>query len=354
MPEPIDPTALADAFRKALLKGERASAVRLVRAYGNIWARLQDSIEALDAEIAAASEAGKVWRADKSVRLRRLQRQVEDELTRYAVIIEDEIDAGARQAISMAQQHAKALTQAQLGGVRAIDAGIMSTWQSLNPDAVVALLGFLAADSPLRRGLRERYGREVAQRIEDALSEGIAMGYGPKKTAGIIRKQSGMALDSALRISRTAQLNAYRESTRAAYVANKRIVPQWRWTCAKQANTCMSCIAMDGTLHDAEEVLDDHWNGRCAAVPVPIDYADLGLDVPRTPRPEWESGADWFAKQPESVQRQMMGAKKYQAYKEGKFKLSDLSQTVDDPVWGSMRVETPLKDLTATAPESRE
>src|SRR5574343_1065223 len=163
MPEPIDPAALADAFRKALLKGERASAVRLVRAYGNIWARLKDSIEALDAEIAAASEAGKVWRADKSVRLKRLQRQVEDELTRYAVIIEDESDAGARQAIGMAQQHAKALTQAQLGGVRAIDAGIMSTWQSLNPDAVVALLGFLAPDSPLRKGLRTIYGPATAQ-----------------------------------------------------------------------------------------------------------------------------------------------------------------------------------------------
>lgn len=352
MTEPLNAFDLAEQFRVALLKGERASAVRLVRSYGAIWQRLQDSIAALDAEIAAKAELGKPWQATKSANLKRLQKQVEAELNRYAAVVEDEMDQGTRQAIEMAQQHAKALTQASLPGVRALDARIMANWQSLNPDAVASMLGFMAPDSPLRVGLRTEFGATVAQGVADALTEGIGMGYGPRKVAGIVRKQSGMALDSALRLSRTTQLNAYRESTRAAYVANREIVPKWRWTCAKNDRTCMSCIAMDGTEHTYDERLDDHWNGRCAMVPVPIDYADLGLNVPRTVRPTPQSGAEWFEAQPEAVQRQMLGPGKYEAWKGGQFKLADLSMETSDPVWGRMRVETPLKNLTATAPVS--
>ena len=345
MTEPLTPQQLAEQFRVALLKGERASAVRLVRSYGAIWQRLQDSITALDAEIAAKAELGQTWKAAKSANLKALQKQVEAELNRYAAVVEDEMDAGTRQAIEMAQTHARELTQASLPGVAVLDAKIMQSWNMLNPDAVASMLGFLAQDSPLRVGLRTKFGAEVAQGVADALTEGMALGYGPRKVAGIVRKQSGMALDSALRLSRTTQLNAYRESTRAAYVANNEIVPKWRWTCAKQANTCMSCIAMDGTLHKYDEPLNDHWNGKCCQVPVPIDYADLGLDVPRTPRPQWESGSDWFNKQPESIQRQMMGKGKYDAWKSGKIKLNDLTQETDDKIWGKMRTETPLKDI---------
>lgn len=346
MTEPITPQQLAEQFRAALLRGERASATRLVRSYGAVWQRLQDQIALLDAEIAAKVELRGTWKADKSAQLKRLQRQIEDELNRYAAVIEDEVDTGTRQAIAMAQQHAKALTEASLPGVQALDARIMTMWQSLNPEAVSSMLAFLAPDSPLRTGLRERFGPEVAQSVTDKLAEGIALGYGPRKTATIIRKQMGTALDSALRLSRTAQLNAYRESTRAAYIANKDIVPKWRWTCARNGRTCMSCIAMDGTLHSYDEPMHDHWNGRCAMVPVPIDYADLGLDVPRTDRPKWQTGEEWFAEQPVAVQRQMMGSGKYQAWKDGQFTLTDLSTETTDPVWGTMRVETPLKDLT--------
>lgn len=350
MTEPTTAIELAARFRQALLAGERASAVRLVRSYGAIWQRLQAQVEALDAEIAALADLGKPWRAAKSERLKVLQGQIEGELRRYAAIVEDEVDAGARQAIKVAQEHARAMTEASLPGVRELDARIMATWQALDPGAVESLLGFLDEASPLRVGLRERFGAETAQAVSDALTEGMALGYGPRKTATIVRRQMGTALDSALRLSRTAQVNAYRESTRAAYVANRAIVPQWRWTAARDGRTCMSCIAMDGTLHGYDERLNDHWNGRCAMVPVPIDYADLGLNVPRTQRPAWQSGREWFGEQPEVVQRQMMGPKKFDAWKRGEFDLDALSEEVNDNIWGRMRVETPLKNLTATAP----
>ena len=58
-----------------------------------------------------------------------------------------------------------------------------------------------------------------------------------------------------------------------------------------------------------------------------------------------EEGKDWFAKQPEAVQRQMMGPGKYDAWKASKFDISQLSIEREDKVYGAMRGEAALKDL---------
>ena len=60
-----------------------------------------------------------------------------------------------------------------------------------------------------------------------------------------------------------------------------------------------------------------------------------------------QSGADWFAEQPKEDQIKQMGPAKYDAWKDGKVSISDMSKTVDNDVFGEMRVETPLKDLLA-------
>ena len=59
-----------------------------------------------------------------------------------------------------------------------------------------------------------------------------------------------------------------------------------------------------------------------------------------------QSGEDWFKSQPEDKQRAQFGSDtKWQAWKDGKFEFSALSSTHDDPVYGQMRTETPLRDL---------
>lgn len=346
-----DPTAIdiAVRLRAELLRNEREAALRLVRAYGASYQRLLPAIDALDAEIAAMDARGEVTAAQvaKLGRLKSLRRQVDAEIQRFIPILQNETEQGIRDAIDMAQSHAPQVVQAALPGVGAVDAQIMARFQRLNPAAVEALLGFTDPRSPLMRGMLTAYP-DVAQGVADALVQGLALGYNPRKVARIVQREFGVGLDSALRTTRTAQLNAYREATRATWLANPGIVKGWEWYATRDSRTCMSCIAMDGTKHKPTEQLNDHWNGRCVAIPITATYRDLGIAVDM-PRNEQPTAAQWFTEQDEGTQRQMMGKGKYELWRSGSLRLADLTTTANDPVWGPMRVETTLAALTPAA-----
>ena len=58
-----------------------------------------------------------------------------------------------------------------------------------------------------------------------------------------------------------------------------------------------------------------------------------------------DAGISWFMSLGEAQQKAMMGPGKYEAWKEGKFDLSDLTSVYNDEVYGEMRRETTLKEL---------
>jgi hypothetical protein len=118
-------------------------------------------------------------------------------------------------------------------------------------------------------------------------------------------------------------------------VANGDVVSGWYWIAELDADVCMSCVAMHGTLHSNDETLDDHHNGRCAMIPAVVE----------APNPIEQGGQEWFDSLPEDQQRAMMGAGKHDAYSSGKFDFSALSSQGKDDVWGTTRTETPLKEL---------
>ena len=92
--------------------------------------------------------------------------------------------------------------------------------------------------------------------------------------------------------------------------------------------------------------MDDHPNGRCVMLPVTLTYAELGIDAP-DPDFSRELGPDWFARQPEDVQRQMMGVGAFDAWQGGQFELGDLPMLREDAVWGNSWTPKPLKELVA-------
>jgi len=225
-----------------------------------------------------------------------------------------------------------------------IDAQIMAQWNRLPADAIEQAIAFLGEGSPLQARWAKQMGEEVARGVGDAMIEGIALGWNPKKIAAGIRQQFGQGLNWALRNARTSQMWAYREASRASYMANAHIVKSWTWVSALDDRTCMACIAQHGSVHPLSEPLDDHYNGRCTAVPNTVSYRDLGFDVDM-PAQEIESGAAWFNAQSEATQREMMGDAKYDAWKAGRISLDDLAATHTDPVYGEMIGEESLKGL---------
>jgi hypothetical protein len=120
------------------------------------------------------------------------------------------------------------------------------------------------------------------------------------------------------------------------YVEND--VERWMWSAnIGNSRTCLACIAMHGTIHPSTEVLNDHWKGRCAMMPITPKWSDLGIvganeDAPFT-------GVAWFEAQPDSVQIQAMGGELYDFWRAGLFKFDARTVVTTDshPVFGEMR-----------------
>ena len=128
------------------------------------------------------------------------------------------------------------------------------------------------------------------------------------------------------------------------YQANSAVVKGYRRLASKSERTCVACLALDNTLQDTAELLAVHPNDRCSLVPETISYRDLGLDVPDDIR-EPENGRQWFERQPEATQRDMMGKAKFQAWRDGKFQFGDLATVTQNDTWGPAVSITPLKEL---------
>ena len=312
---------LADKFRKALIREDEAAMRRLVEAYQDLYSRLGDKIEKFVLKLETQPE----WTRAQVTRLAQygeLIKEIERELRGYQEYARVEISTGARKAIDFAVADTARFMRAA-GYVKPV---------MLPTAAIETMLGFLQPEGALYKRLMGLAG-ENAGKVANSILEGIGLGYNPRKVAGLITKELGGGLTDALRMARTSHLYAYREATRANYIANDNVVKGWIWWAELDGETCMSCVAMHGTVHELDETLDDHYNGRCAMLPY------LGDNAPEA------TGKDWFDRQDEATQRAMMGATKYEAWKDGKFEFGQLSGTHTDDVYGEMRGETPLKEL---------
>lgn len=318
--------AAVERHRRELLRLERDGASEMVRAYGTIWRRTQAEIKDLSrrySEALAADETITPAWAFEYGRLDALQRQVETELRQYAAFAETRIISQERQAVEAAQAHSSEIAQ------RVARPGVSVTWARLPAGAVEDLVGYMRNGSPLRT-LLDELGAEGSAVVREGLLEGLALGLSPRETARRVRKGFGGRLTRALRISRTETMRAYRSATLRSYQANSDVVAGWRWLAAKSPRTCAMCLAMDGTWHPLTEELTDHPNGRCAMAP-----ALRG--APRD-RPGWETGRDWFDKQPEDVQRQVLGNAGYEAWENLQVDLQDFAGLRRSREWGSSRV----------------
>jgi hypothetical protein len=144
----------------------------------------------------------------------------------------------------------------------------------------------------------------------------------------------GQGLTTALRTARTAQIWSYREATRANYIANQDVVKGWIWFAALDSETCAACVAEHGTEHGLDEVLDDHYNGRCTMLPLTVTGVN---DI--------QGGADWLKAQDEETQRAILGKGKFEAWQDGRISLDQLATKHTDEVYGTMTAERSLKEL---------
>jgi len=323
--QPISIVELAEQFRKALEQRDNKALSQIIKAYGDMYKRLQDKIKVLTLEMANMETitAASVRKLDS---YKSLIVEIEKELTKFQGYAGTVMQQAASDAIKMGVTNARLLTLAS-------NPAVAASFKNLNPKAIENLVSYFGEGSPLMARLDKLAGTN-ALNVANTIIDNVALGKNPKTIAGLIKNSLGGGLTDALRMTRTVQIYSYREANRATYLANSDVVKGWIWYANLGANCCMSCVSMHGTEHTLDEVLDDHHNGECTMLPLTI-----GMENPIT------SGESWFKEQPEAMQKQMMGDSKFEAWVSGKFEFNQLSKETENDIYGMMRTVTPLKDL---------
>lgn len=350
MPHPVIDAAVR--FRLRLINRSAAAEQRMAQAYGRAFQRVQPQIRALEE---ATLGMGDVFlsrgKAMELASLRNLRTAVEGEISRYAIVADQEIAnltsdavrAGLSNSRDIAASYFDPAYLRERGLTRLAGSGrqaLTASWNQLAPEQVETLIGFLSEDSPLHSNLVDRLGDAVAERMANKLAEAISLGINPNRIGAEIARELGVGLTWSQTTARTAQMWAYREATRANYMANSDVISGWTWYSALDTRVCMSCLSKHGQRFPVNAVLADHHNGRCVAIPALRFGERFGIEID-----EIEPGETWFNKQSEATQKTIMGPGMFDAWKAGEFAFRELSVRVENPIYGEMFQEATLKGL---------
>jgi SPP1 gp7 family putative phage head morphogenesis protein len=359
-------------FQERLLRNERRAAAQMVRVYADSWKRIKARLAVLQKEYeraqAQGQDVGLAWLYQKQ-RLTATQALVAKELAHFSAFSQRTISSQQARAIAESLTFNRDMTILAMGAE--YDEQSRFAVRSLNTGAIAALVGATQAGSALDtlfRGIRA----EGAQAAEDALVQGIVLGYNPRKIAPMIRDALGVQLNRALTISRTETMRAQRVAASESYKANADVMKGWRWQAALTGNTCPVCISMHGSIHPVEEEMESHPNCRCVMIPVTKSWEELGAELgvdfsgvekagpsfeeiakkyklsaeqKRTYAQRKMTGEAYFRGLSAEEQRKILGPAKWLAWKEGKFEFTQLAKKTYSPVWGAGRGAKSLKEL---------
>lgn len=223
--------------------------------------------------------------------------------------------ANAQQLIAQAQDDVRAMIATQLPDSQLI---------ALAPQAEAATASITARVTGQVTARHYFLQEEATAAMKRALMLGLTGGLNPKDVAQrMIDDVQGVfngGLHRARVIARTEIIDAYRMSQRVEEQRHRDILAGWQWVAELSDRTCASCVAMHGTIHPLDEPGPlDHQQGRCTRTPVTKTWKQLGFDGINEPPglPQPGDGEKWLAKQPEDVQRHILGNRGYKAWKAG-------------------------------------
>lgn len=178
-------------------------------------------------------------------------------------------------------------------------------------------------------------GRGVAHAIGGIFTRAASLGASASSMVSDAGAAMADVLSQALTVARNGIYDTFRASVSDAMQNDDDIVG-WIWTAQKDSDTCAACIAMDGTVHDVGESMDAHVNCRCEQTP--LTRGEATDDI--------QTGEEWFDGLDPSMQQEILGPGKYDAYQNG-VDLSEMVGYTDDPKYGRSIYEKPLKELVS-------
>lgn len=335
-PRPDDPLVirvLAD-YRAQMDGQEAALMENMARRWLLIEGGLDADIAALAQEMARRTAAGEVitqqmvWRAE---RYQIIKARLADEIKKYNQDAVGIISSAQRQYATLG------INAAQDAITAMYPSPLSAAFNRINVGAVESMIGFAGDGSPLRTLLAKDYG-EATDGLLNALINGLGRGLGPGQIGRDMADGMGMGLDRALLIARTEAARAQRTASTQQYRDSGITTGFMRLV--KKSTACFGCLMLDGEIFELEEELSDHPRGKCMTLAL----------IEGMPPPTWQKGQDWFLEQDEDAQKRILGPEKYQLWKDGQIKLTDLARKTHSDVWGdSPRVAT-LAELKGGVP----
>lgn len=189
-----------------------------------------------------------------------------------------------------------------------------------------------AEEAPFPR-LFDGAGESAKQSFSRKLVEGIGLGKNPRTIAHeAARLGLGVGYKRLATIYRTEMLRVYREQSRQHYI-DAQVITGYKRRSARDSRVCIGCLMTDGEEFPLSHPFDQHPNCRCVMIPIVAS------------RPvTFETGREWFARQSETFQRQLLGPVRYQLWQDGR-DLRDFAMRTEHPIWGGAIVERPVHDL---------
>lgn len=332
---------MALAFKRQLLARDARTIQEMTSRWRVVERTLADAIRDLAEEIDERQRAGLAVPSSQLFTMERYQAllsQTMFEVQRYEREVEAEIMAASRTAARLGLTE----MQSMLGiGLRA------GAFNRVPIDTVQLMAGMLADGGALFGVLQRRaLTPEAVQGLTDALTNAIALGWGPRKTANAMRDGLADGLQKALVVARDSQMRAYRMASdeqlqAAASGLGESVIKGKRRVAAKDGRTCAACLLADGEIIPIHEAGFDHTQGRCLFVPV---FADADIVEPGE-RP----GQTYFRGLPEDRQRALLGKERYELWKAGQVSLSEMATRTTHPLWGNSPAVKTVTELQGTA-----
>ena len=310
-----DVVRVAREYREQLARNEDAALRRMSRYWVKIEKKLQNDLEALVREVLDRQAKGQAVPRQFIYTLQRYRSMVEQvsrELPGYQSTVEDLIKEYQRKDYLL--------------GLDAANAEIKATkpssdvWTRVYKDAAETMAGFAGNGAPLYELLRHDYA-ETSESILDALVEGVARGKGYREVAKDMRDAMGMEYDRSLRIARTEINRSYRLANAEQY-RRSGVVEKVLRLCYKPT-ACFACLMLDGE-ECPNGVCDDHPNGKCTTIVTTTG----GIT------PEWQTGSEWFEEQSPEDQRRIMGAGRYELWKNEGVNPRSMVWMKPNRIWG--------------------
>jgi len=176
------------------------------------------------------------------------------------------------------------------------------------PTALDFATGYV--DSPAWTARMNAWGAGYAALIRETVLDGLRKGWGPKYTASQIRQYAeNLPKSAAENLTRTLQLTAYRDASVAMESINGSFIQGKVRIARLDSKTCISCIALHGTVLQKGERIDDHFRGRCTEFYRVYGGPQFPATMQADSKPgdrrfvPWQSGNDWFNSLPEARQK---------------------------------------------------